>query len=155
MTLVECMLAIAILGGVVTATALTITTGARHLARADRAERAARLGRDMVEEIVSKPHHDPDQSPLFGPEPGEATRGAFDDVDDFNGFSEKAGDLTDASGQPYAAEDQRFSRSVTATSQPQTVSELGTTFPGVNVVVSVTHQSGEQWRFSRYIPKPH
>ena len=138
-----------------TATALSITTGARHLARADRAERAARLGRDVVEEILCKSYQDPDQTSLFGPEPGEAARAAFDDVDDFNGFSENAGSLTDASGQLYAPEDQRFSRSVTATSQTQAVSELGTTFPGVNVVVSVTHQSGEQWRFSRYIPKPH
>jgi hypothetical protein len=154
MTLVECMLAIAVLGGIVTATALTITTGARHLARADRAERAARLGRDMVEEILCKSYQEPDKTPLFGPEPGEATRAAFNDVDDFNGFSENAGALKDASGQLYPTEDQRFSRSVTVTSHAQTVSELGTTFPGVNVVIAVTHQSGEKWQFSRYIPKP-
>src|SRR5678816_1455386 len=82
MTLVECMLAIAILGGVVTATSLTLTTGNDHLARADRVSRAARLGRDLMEEILSKSYQDPNQTPIFGPESGEATRAAFDDVDD-------------------------------------------------------------------------
>lgn len=43
----------------------------------------------LMTEILSKSYVDGDALPLFGPEAGEATgtRAAFDDVDDFNGWT--------------------------------------------------------------------
>jgi prepilin-type N-terminal cleavage/methylation domain-containing protein len=154
MTLVECMVAISILSGVALVTAWTLSSGAQNVARADHASRGARLGRDLMEEIRSKAYDDPNQTPLFGPESGETTRAAFDDLDDYNGWTESAGSLQTAAGETYDADDQRFSRSVTVTDVSQSVSDLGTTVAGRLVTVVVKHQSGEQWQFVQFIPKP-
>jgi len=154
MTLVECMVAIAILAGVSLAASLTLSTGAQHVARADRASRSARLGRDLMEEIRSKAYEDPNQTPKFGNEPGEKTRSDFDDVDDYDGWKENVGSQTTATGELYEADDQRFSRSVTVTDVSQSVSDLGVNVPGRLVTVVVKHQSGEQWQFVQFIPKP-
>jgi prepilin-type N-terminal cleavage/methylation domain-containing protein len=154
MTLVECMVATAILAGVSLAASLTLTTGAQHVAYADRASRSARLGRDLMQEIRSKAYDDPNQTPLFGPESGEKTRSDFDDVDDFHGWKQDVGSQTTATGELYDAEDQRFSRSVTVTDVSQSVSDLGVSVPGRLVTVVVKHQSGEKWQFVQFIPKP-
>ena len=154
MTLVECMVAISILAGVALVTAWTLSSGAQNVARADRASRSARLGRDLMEEIRSKAYDDPNQTPLFGPESGEKTRSDFDDVDDFDGWKQDVGSQTTATGELYDADDQRFSRSVTVTDVSQSVSDLGVSVPGRMVTVVVKHQSGEQWQFVQFIPKP-
>ena len=154
MTLVECMVAIAILAGVALVASLTLSTGAQNGARADHATRSARLGRDLMEEIRSKAYEDPNQTPLFGPEAGEMTRSAFDDVDDYHGWKEDAGSQTTATGEQYDSEDQRFSRSATVTSVSESVSDLGLSLPGKLVTVVVKYQSGEQWQFVQFIPKP-
>jgi type II secretory pathway pseudopilin PulG len=154
MTLVECMVAIAILAGVALVAALTLSSGAQNVARAEHAARGARLGRDLMEEIRSKAYDDPNQTPQFGTEAGEKARSDFDDVDDFNGWKEKVGSLQTATGELYDADDQHFSRSVTVTSVSQSVSDLGTTLPGKLVTVVVKHETGDQWQFVQFIPKP-
>jgi prepilin-type N-terminal cleavage/methylation domain-containing protein len=154
MTLVECMVAITILAGVSLAASLTLTSGAQQVARADRASRSARLGRDLMEEIRSKAYEDPNQTPKFGTESGEKARSDFDDVDDFNGWKQDVGSQTTATGELYDADDQRFSRSVSVTDVSQSVSDLGISVPGRLVTVVVKHQSGEQWQFVQFIPKP-
>jgi hypothetical protein len=49
------------------------------------------LADDLVSEILQLPYGDPDQTPDFGLENGETTgsRYAFDDADDYNGWSEQ------------------------------------------------------------------
>ena len=154
MTLVECMVATVILAGVALAASLTLSTGAQHDRLADRASRSARLARDLMEEIRSKAYEDPNQTVQFGPEPGETTRSAFDDVDDYRGWTESAGSLKTATGELYDSDDQRFSRTVTVTSISQSVSDLGITVPGKLVTLVLKHQSGEQWQFVQFIPQP-
>lgn len=48
------------------------------------------LASDLMTEIMDKSYADPDEIPLFGPEASELLTGrpAFDDVDDYAGFSE-------------------------------------------------------------------
>jgi hypothetical protein len=43
---------------------------------------------------------------------------------------------------------------VTVTDVSQSVSDLGVSVPGRMVTVVVKHQSGEQWQFVQFIPKP-
>jgi hypothetical protein len=51
--------------------------------------RAQMLGQQLLTEIMNEPYEDAGPSPIFGPEPGESgvNRVAFDDVDDFDGWS--------------------------------------------------------------------
>ena len=54
---------------------------------------SALYAHDLMEEIRSKRFDEADETPWtasaqFGPDPGETTRNLYDDVDDFNGFSE-------------------------------------------------------------------
>lgn len=64
---------------------------------------AALLAGWLMAEIVELPYAEPVQSPVFGPEPGETTggtRAAFDDVDDYHGWS--ASPPVDKQGTPLA-----------------------------------------------------
>jgi len=47
------------------------------------------LAEALMAEVLATDYADPDQTPVFGPEPGEsgAGRGGFDDVDDYHGWS--------------------------------------------------------------------
>jgi hypothetical protein len=52
-------------------------------------ERGLRLAQDLMAEICDQAYSDPNEPPVFGPEPSEtAGRPAYDDVDDYNGLSE-------------------------------------------------------------------
>ena len=154
MTLIESMVATAILAGVTLVASLTLTSGAQNTARADNSSRAARIARDLIEEIRSKAYQEPVQTPLFGPEPGETNRFLYNDMDDYNGWKENAGSLQTATGEYYPAADQHFSRSVTVADVSQTISDLGMSMPGRTVTIIVKHQSGEQWQFVQFFPKP-
>ena len=48
------------------------------------------LAHDLMSEILAQPYEDPDQNPIFGREGGEggADRKNWDDVDDYNGWSQ-------------------------------------------------------------------
>ena len=46
------------------------------------------VAEELMEEIRSKEYDDPDQTPGFGPESGETDRSSYDDVDDYNGYSD-------------------------------------------------------------------
>src|SRR3954454_4753565 len=154
MTLIESMVATAILAGISLVASLTLTSGAQNVARADDSSRSARLARDLMEEIRSKAYEEPVQTPKFGPEQGEKTRFLYNDIDDYHGWKENVGSLQTATGEYYDAADQHFSRSVTVADVSQTVSDLGMSMPGRLVTIVVKHQSGEQWQFVQFIPKP-
>jgi MSHA pilin protein MshD len=153
LSLVECLLAIAILAGTVLAVTYTVVAANHQTRYADRAARAARLGRDLLEEIAARSYADPNQTPGFGTESGETQRTLFDDVDDYNGYQEAAGALKDAGGTLYATDDQVFSRAVTVAAASNTLGTLGS-FAGLRVTVVVTHSSGETWTFVCFVPQP-
>jgi len=154
LTIVECLIAMTILAVVVLVTAHTLAAGHEHVHYGDRRSAAVRLGRDMLEEIASRSFRDLVTPTNFGPETGETTRADFDDVDDYHGYAQAAGSLTDFAGNAYPASDQSFARSVTVTAGTQTVTALSRTFSGVSVVVTVRARNGEQWQFTRFIPDP-
>lgn len=161
LTIIECLIAMTILSIVVLVTCHTLVAGHQHVQYGDRMAAAARLGRDMLEEVTSRGYRDATTPLNFGPEIGEA-RAQFDDVDDYNGYAEPAGALADFAGNGYPDHDQFFSRRVAVTPATHTVvfkekvtnANVPRDFPGVRVVVTVRAANGEEWQFSRLIPEP-
>ena len=154
LTIVECLVAMTILSVVVLVTCHTLAAGHQHVHYGDRRSTAVRIGRDMLEEITARPYRDLAAPTHFGPETGETLRSHFDDVDDYHGYAEAMGSLTDSAANAYPAHDQEFSRSVAVTAATTTVADLGRSFSGLSVVVTVRARNGEQWQFNRFIPEP-
>src|SRR5690349_21464726 len=65
---------------------------ASNLTQYKAAERAVgrRLAQGLMSEILAQPYQEPTDAVLFGPESSESTtsRAAYDDVDDYNGYTE-------------------------------------------------------------------
>jgi hypothetical protein len=80
-------------------------------------QRKARLASDLIEQILTKPFHDPDGSAYDyspGPDAGETTFGQFDNLDDFHGYTESQGQIKDAGGTLFTDPAYfNFSRSAT------------------------------------------
>ena|SRR5687768_6883664 len=154
LTIVECLVAMTILSVVVLVTCHTLAAGHEHVHYGDRRSTAVRIGRDLLEEITARPYRDLATPTHFGPETGETMRTDFDDVDDYHGYAEALGALTDFAASAYPAHDQAFSRNVAVTAATTNVPDLGRSFSGLSVVVTVQARNGEQWQFSRFIPEP-
>ncbi len=141
-TLAEALVASAILAFAVAAAAVpfsaSLMSGQR---RSDQAE-AVRLTEAMIEEILSRPFHDPDGASVPGPEidedPARRDRD-FDNVDDYHGLVEEAGVLRNADGQLiYNEEIAMLTRRVTVAyvRMPEQPKDSPTSFAVVEVVVS-------------------
>lgn len=152
LTVVECLLALTILSVTVLAATMTLSAGAQQDSRGNLASIAARLGRDLLEEICSREYREPVSAPVFGPEFGE-TRAQYDDIDDYRGFSESRGDVENFAGIKYPQHDQRFTRSVSVTAGAVHVAELSQNVNGLTVVVTLRSEGGESWQFTRFIPE--
>ncbi len=99
-TLVEAVAATLIVGMVLAGALAGV--GSSRISRARIAEhvRGQQLALDLIAEILQTAYQDPVQTPGFGLEPGESStsRAAWNDVDDYNGWTEsppqtKAGNL--------------------------------------------------------------
>lgn len=156
LTIVECLVAMTILSVVVLVTCYTLAAGQQHLYEGNRVGSAVRLGRDLLEEIVARDYRDRvgGNGNSLGPEADELTRAQFDDVDDYQNYTEAPGALVDATGTLYPAADQVFRRKVTISKGNLTVTDLATQFTGLTVKVTVTAPTGQQWVFQRFIPEP-
>src|SRR5215468_10396056 len=79
-TMIVSMMAVAALNSLGAATKSSNSIGNRAV--------AAGLADELMSEIMMQSYSDPDGSPVFGHESGEATnvRSAFDDVDDYDGW---------------------------------------------------------------------
>src|SRR3954453_13950823 len=80
-TMIVSLMAVAALNALAAATKSSNSIGNRAV--------AAGLADELMSEIMMQSYSDPDGSPVFGHESGESTsvRSAFDDVDDYNGWS--------------------------------------------------------------------
>lgn len=89
MTLAESAICVAIVGGALVAALSTV--GAARASESKIADRAlgSTLARALMSEILLLPYIEPTGTPTFGPESGESgsNRAAFDDVDDYHGWS--------------------------------------------------------------------
>lgn len=153
LTLMEVLLACAVLGFVVAAVAPAIVAGQMQAHDAMREERAVQLADALLEEILSKPYADPEGATVTGPDAGETQRTLFDNCDDYHGYSEALGAVSDAAGVAYPSVYSVFSRSVTCTYETVSVTGLGSK-AGLTVVVTVTDDHGRNWSVTRFVPEP-
>jgi PKD repeat protein len=89
-TIVEAVVATLVVGVMLAGAVSTLSASRLTRARvADRA-RGQQLALDLINEILQLPYQDPIQTPVFGLEPGESatSRAAWNDVDDYNGWTE-------------------------------------------------------------------
>jgi MSHA pilin protein MshD len=92
-TLLEALLAAVVLAMAAGAVILPFTAGAQCTVQDARQTMAVNLAQDMMEEILSKPFSDPD-----GDESGETGPSTWDDVDDYSGYQEAAGNIRSFDG---------------------------------------------------------
>ena len=97
-TLIEALMASAVLAMAITAITMPFAAGAKNEQVDARQTVAVGLAQEMTEEILSKPFDDPNQTSTPGPEPAETSRRRFDNVDDYDGYSEAPGGIEDVNG---------------------------------------------------------
>jgi hypothetical protein len=88
MTLMEALLASTMLAMGASAVLLPFSAGAQNEQEDARRTLALSFGREMMEEILSKPFDDPQGSDGMGPDSGESGRVLFDNIDDFDGYED-------------------------------------------------------------------
>ena len=91
-TIVEGLIASAVLAMAVTAIIAPFATAARCQHESARTAVATFLAQEMMEEILTRPFYDPDGDSDLGPESGEDDRTEFDNVDDYDGLVESGSD---------------------------------------------------------------
>ena len=155
-TLLECTVAILVLGVSVVAITQAMVAGQQQSHEALHHRRGLVLAESMVDEVVRLPFADPEVGAVsIGPEQAEeGDRSLFDDADDFDGHLEVVGSLADASGTPYQTQYQKFNRSVTTRASTQVVAGFSAPIEGLEVIVTVTDEEGQQWKVARFVPRP-
>ncbi|MCK4659083.1 MAG: hypothetical protein KAV82_06130 [Phycisphaerae bacterium] len=152
LTLVECLLASVILAVAVVAVTQAVVAGQMQTVAALHRSRGVQLAEALMDEVLRLPYADPDGTG------GEVGRSNFDNLEDFNGFNESPGALSDAGGTPYGTPFQGFSRAVTVTpangGSGINVSGFGDPLPGLTVTVVVQDTAGATWTLTRFRAQP-
>jgi prepilin-type N-terminal cleavage/methylation domain-containing protein len=151
LTLVESLLASAILAFAVVAVSEAVIAGQMQAIDALHRARAVELGEALMEEVLRLAYADPDGV-------GEVGRANFDDLQDFNGFNETSGTLSDANGIAYDMPYQSFSRSVSVVPANAgsgiNVAGLGGPLMGLTITVTVRDAAGAIWTLTRFRAEP-
>jgi len=133
----EALLAAVILAVAITAITVPFTAAAQNQQDEARSTLAVSLAQGMMEEILSKPFRDPQGSTQVGPDPGETSRSLFDNIDDYDGYTEGPGQIVTLNGKlvndPAGV---GLSRHVSTTYVY--VSDQNTTVPSTFIRVTVT-----------------
>ena len=93
MTLMEALLAAVVMAMTAGAVIMPYAAGARCTLQNARQTLAVNLAQEMMEEILTLPFRDPE-----GDEAGETGRSTWDDIDDYHGCAEAAGDVRSFDG---------------------------------------------------------
>ena len=101
-TLIESLLASVVLAATIGAVTLPFTSAAKNQQIEARMSLAVCMAEELMEEVLAQDFLD--DNPVYarnvGPDPGESARGAFDNVDDYDGYFEGAGEVADIEGNP-------------------------------------------------------
>jgi len=115
-TLLEGLLASVVLAAAATTVIWPFVAAKQNERIAARQTLACCLAQELLEEILAKPFEDPDGASDPGPDAGEGSRAAFDNIDDYDGYTEGPGQIVCFDGEgmsePAAA---GLSRSAAAT----------------------------------------
>ncbi len=152
LTLIECLLASVILAFAVVAVSQAVVAGQMQTVDALHRARALQLAEALMDEVLRLPYTDPDGSG------GEVGRANFDDMADYNGFSEAAGSVSDLGGTSYGASFQGFSRSVSVVPANGgvgiSVTGFGDPLPGLTITITVQDAAGATWTLIRFRAQP-
>jgi len=152
-SLIEALLASMILAFSAVAVSHALLAGHQLTDAALHHSHAMDLAGATMEEVLRLPYNDPDGSSNMGPESGETNRTLYDNIDDYHGFSQSAGAVTDFAGDLYEPAYQDFSRAVSVTSSSQNVAGLGGAIDGVTIQVTITDTAGTAWTVQRFVPE--
>jgi len=139
-------MAVVVLGIAAASVLLPFVSGAAVRAEGINRTLAARLASDLMEQILRLPFHDPqgtDYTP--GPEAGD-----YDNIDDYNDYTELQGQVKDATGAVYA----NFSRKVTCEYvyvPPQPVESDPAKCEFIRITVKVDYNGNEMAAISRLV----
>ncbi len=153
-TLAESLIAMVVLAVAVLAILQAVNAGHSQVETGAHMVQASHLASAMMEEILAHPYHDPQGSTALGPDLGESTRAKFDNVDDYDGWSESMGNVEDASGNGYGEDYVNFSRSVACSYKSINVPDYPGSVSGLEIVVTVTDERGQTWQVTRFLAEP-
>lgn len=106
LSLIEVVVSTLIVAFIMTTSLQTVTTAVSIRSRTTQLQLGPALARDLMCEILARPYTDPDtESTTIGVDIGEGSsnRTAFDDVDDFNGWSTASPEKPDGTAMPIGA----------------------------------------------------
>jgi hypothetical protein len=106
---------------------------------------ASLLARSLMEEVTRLPVTDPDGSDV-----GETSRSLYDDVGDYNGYTDGPNNIADLAGNLYSSEYQPFVRSVTVTASAVSPNGWNRTVNGLLVTVTVSRNGATLVTLQRY-----
>lgn len=152
-TLIEALTASVVLSVAVVAISTAVTAGHMHNGYALHAQRANRLAEELLEYICSLSYADPHDGSLLGKSGSENTRFMYDNIGDWQPYSDGPSGLTDMGNVAYPDEYQGFRRDVTVWTETVAVPPLGN-ITGLWVKVTVTDKSGNSWAVQRFVPAP-
>jgi hypothetical protein len=152
-TLFEAMLAVAVLGMAAAGVLLPFSSGAAVESEGIHHRVATELAANLMEQIASKPFHDPVAANDYrlGPEAGETSPASFDNIDDFDGYTEAQGQILDSAGNLLTdAQYALFSRSVSCSYGylPQQ-SNSNAPYAFIRVTVTVSYSGREMAKLTR------
>ncbi len=153
-TLVEAVIALAILQLAVLGILYTLAAGAQQSNAGDQAWRASILGVDLMQEIVRLYYQDPKFPSDFGPHGNEKTRNSYDDIADYNGYTDGPTGLTQLSGAAYPSGFSGYTRRVAVQDTTMTLTSIGRTVTGRAVTVTVMQPDGQTWQMVRFVANP-
>jgi Tfp pilus assembly protein PilV len=112
-TLAEALLASSILLTGVLSLTVPFAAGTGNDQASAKQTLAVALAQEMMDEILTRRFYDSEPNAVLGPEPNETSRAMYDSYDDYNGYTEAAGNIQTFQGvacsDPLAAD---LSRSV-------------------------------------------
>lgn len=149
-TIAESMLALTVLMIASVGISRAVLVGQVHAYTALDEQRAMELADELMQRISALDYLDPDGSAGSGPDVGETNALLFDNIDDYDGYVEEVGSVTDILGNALPEVYRQFGRSVSVVSDTRTIPALSHTQPGLTVTVTVTSSKGRTWTLTRF-----
>jgi MSHA pilin protein MshD len=109
---------------------------------------ASFLAQSLMDEIMRLPFNDPLGYTTMGPDGGE-TRPTFDNIDDYYGYTDGPGTITDIAGNAYPDAYGGFVRTVSMTAVSTSPTGWNRTLTGLLVTVSVSKNGVELVKLQR------
>jgi type II secretory pathway pseudopilin PulG len=113
------------------------------------------LARSLMDEIMRLPFEDPHGYTTMGPDAGESSRSAFNNIDDYSGYTDGPGNvagnspIADLAGNVYPDVYQGFKRTVSMQAVSSTPANWGRTLNGLLIDVRVSRDGQELIKLQR------